>query len=136
MANEKNLRPSEYKLSQEEEKKGGIRSGEVRREKKALRETLNYLLELQLKDKRGEPVLNPIDGKPMDYQTSGMVKLAIDYAKGDHDAIRLVQSIKGEETKNVKLDADINANVDLSTMADDILFDIADKLQNIEDSPD
>lgn len=34
MANEQNLRPSEYKLSQEEAKKGGIKSGEVRREKK------------------------------------------------------------------------------------------------------
>lgn len=30
MANEKNLHPSEYKLSQEEAKKGGIASGEAR----------------------------------------------------------------------------------------------------------
>ena len=31
MANEQNLRPSEYKLSQEEAKKGGINSGKARR---------------------------------------------------------------------------------------------------------
>lgn len=38
MANEQNLRPSEYKLSREEAKKGGKKSGEVRRRKKLLRE--------------------------------------------------------------------------------------------------
>ena len=45
MANEQNLRPSEYHLSQEEAKRGGIRSGEVRRAKKQrgdiLREIVN-----------------------------------------------------------------------------------------------
>ena len=40
MANEKNLRPSEYKLSQEEAKKGGIASGEARRRKRDLRRAL------------------------------------------------------------------------------------------------
>ena len=44
MANEQNLRPCEYKLSQEEAKKGGIRSGEVRRARKTLREELLALL--------------------------------------------------------------------------------------------
>ena len=41
MANEQNLRPSEYKLSQEEAKRGGIRSGEVRRENAIMKKTLN-----------------------------------------------------------------------------------------------
>ena len=44
MANEQNLRPSEYKLSQEEAKKGGIKSGQVRREKKILKELLEEAL--------------------------------------------------------------------------------------------
>ena len=34
MANEQNLRPSEYQLSQEEAKKGGINSGKARRAKR------------------------------------------------------------------------------------------------------
>lgn len=46
MANEKNLKPSEYKLSQEEAKKGGKKSGEVRREKKLFRETCELLLSM------------------------------------------------------------------------------------------
>ena len=53
MANEQNLRPSEYKLSQEEAKKGGIASGEARRAKKDLRLALEMLLEKDFSDKRG-----------------------------------------------------------------------------------
>lgn len=45
MANEQNLRPGEYKLSQEEAKKGGINSGKARREKATMRKTLEMLLE-------------------------------------------------------------------------------------------
>lgn len=45
MANEQNLRPSEYKLSQEEAKRGGIRSGEVRKEKATMKKTLEMLLD-------------------------------------------------------------------------------------------
>ena len=53
MANEQNLRPSEYKLSQEEAKKGGIASGEARRAKRDLRLALEMLLEKDFKDKKG-----------------------------------------------------------------------------------
>jgi hypothetical protein len=54
LANEQNLRPSEYKLSQEEAKKGGINSGKARRQKKLLRECLEILLEKEMTDKKGE----------------------------------------------------------------------------------
>lgn len=50
MANEQNLRPSEYKLSQEEAKKGGINSGKARREKKTIQKILSELLDGQIKD--------------------------------------------------------------------------------------
>lgn len=45
MANEQNLKPSEYKLSQEEAKKGGVNSGISRRRKKAFRELFEAMLE-------------------------------------------------------------------------------------------
>lgn len=45
MANEQNLRPCEYKLSQEEAKKGGIASGKARREKADLKRQLQVFLE-------------------------------------------------------------------------------------------
>ena len=44
MANEQNLKPGEYKLTLEEQKKGGIASGESRRQKKTMRETLEQML--------------------------------------------------------------------------------------------
>ena len=50
MANEQNLRPSEYKLSQEEAKKGGINSGKARREKKTIQKILADLLDSEIKD--------------------------------------------------------------------------------------
>lgn len=49
MANEQNLRPSEYKLSQEEAKRGGIASGEARRRKRDLRNALENLLNADVK---------------------------------------------------------------------------------------
>lgn len=56
MANEQNLRPSEYKLSQEEAKKGGIASGEARRRKRDLRRALEALLEKDFKDNAGKSI--------------------------------------------------------------------------------
>ena len=56
MANEQNLHPSEYKLSQEEAKKGGIASGEARRRKRDLRQALEMLLEKDFTDKKGNVI--------------------------------------------------------------------------------
>ena len=44
MANVENLKPGEYKLSQEEAKKGGINSGKARREKKTMKQVLEMML--------------------------------------------------------------------------------------------
>lgn len=56
MANSRNLRPGEYKLSQEEAKKGGIASGESRRRKRDLRQALEMLLEKEYKNGKGETI--------------------------------------------------------------------------------
>lgn len=52
MANEQNLRPSEYKLSQEEAKKGGKRSGEVRRQRRTFAELFNSYLDKPIQDEQ------------------------------------------------------------------------------------
>jgi hypothetical protein len=49
VANEQNLRPSEYKLSQEEQKKGGINSGIARRKKATMKAMLEKLLDEEYK---------------------------------------------------------------------------------------
>lgn len=52
MANEQNLRPGEHKLTVEEQKRGGIKSGEVRRYKRDLRKVMEMLLEKEYTDKQ------------------------------------------------------------------------------------
>ena len=52
MANEQNLKPGEYKLTLEEQKKGGIASGKARQEKATMKKTLEMLLDS--KSKKGE----------------------------------------------------------------------------------
>lgn len=54
MANEQNLRPSEYKLSQEEQKRGGIASGKARREKATLKKAMQVLLNETYTDRNGK----------------------------------------------------------------------------------
>lgn len=47
--NEENLKPSEYKLSQEEAKKGGINSGKARRKKADMRDAVQAMLDGEYK---------------------------------------------------------------------------------------
>ena len=76
MANEKNLRPAEYKLSVEEAKRGGIASGKARREKRTMREMLKMCLDMT--DKKGRTfqelatlglIQGAIKGKALNYRT-------------------------------------------------------------------
>lgn len=89
MANEQNLRPSEYKLTQEEQKKGGIASGEARRKKRDLRKAFEVLLEKTVtKDKEGNEI-------------SGAEALALKQfekaLKGDTRAFEVVRDTSGQK---------------------------------------
>lgn len=76
MANEQNLRPSEYKLSQEEAKKGGKRSGETRRAKRDLRRALEMMLEKDYHDKNGNVIsgTDAIAAKLFEQAMSGNIR--------------------------------------------------------------
>ena len=56
MANEQNLKPCEYKLTREEQKKGGIASGKARRQKANLRKLAQEVLDGTYHDKNGQEV--------------------------------------------------------------------------------
>ena len=56
MANIENLKPGEYKLTLEEQKKGGIASGEVRREKATFKNAVKWLVESDIKITEGSLV--------------------------------------------------------------------------------
>ena len=53
MANEQNLRPGEYQLTQEEQKRGGKASGEARRRKANLRKAFREAMETTYHGKDG-----------------------------------------------------------------------------------
>lgn len=98
MANEQNLRPSEYKLSQEEAKKGGIASGEARRKKKTLRELVELFGELGVNPDTRK--LMKQLGIPEDLMTRKMqpvVALFNKANKGDVSAFNAIRDIIGEK---------------------------------------
>lgn len=87
MANEQNLRPGEYKLSQEEAKKGGIASGEARREKATMRKTLERMLN----------ATNSKGNKYSDNIALGLIANAIDKKKGGNpEAYKVIAKMLGE----------------------------------------
>lgn len=98
MANEQNLRPSEYKLSQDEAKKGGIASGEARRKKKTLRELVELFGELGVNPDTRK--LMKQLGIPEDLMTRKMqpvVALFNKANKGDVSAFNAIRDIIGEK---------------------------------------
>ena len=109
MANrEDNLRPSEYKLSQDEAKKGGIASGEARRRKRDLRLALEALLEKDYTDKHGNTM-------------SGAEAIALKQLekalKGDTKAFEVVRDTVGQKPiEKVALGANDEAKNELAEL--------------------
>lgn len=107
MANEQNLRPCEYKLSQEEAKKGGINSGKARREKRDLRKALEMLLEKDCMNDCGEIVsgTEAITAKLFEQAMKGNVK-----------AFETIRSTVGQDpvqkVEQVNFDAEYNQSVE------------------------
>ena len=102
MANEQNLRPSEYKLSQEEAKKGGINSGIARREKRDLRKCLEMLLERDIPTKNGEI---------MSGAEAITAKLFEQALKGNVKAFETLRSTVGQDPIQKIMVADVDPTV-------------------------
>lgn len=102
MANEQNLRPGEYKLSQEEAKKGGIASAKARREKRDLRKALEILLEKEWQDKNG----NKLTGT--EAITAKLFEQAM---KGNIKAFETIRSTVGQDPVQKVMVADVDQTV-------------------------
>lgn len=102
MANIKNLRPSEYKLSQEEAKKGGKASAESRRRKKDLRLALEALLEHEFKDK---------SGKTMTGTEAITAKLFEQAMKGNVRAYETIRATVGQDPVQKVMIAEVDQDV-------------------------
>jgi len=129
MANEQNLRPSEYKLSQEEAKKGGINSGKTRRRKADLRKAAQAILDGTFTDKNGKP----FTGEEA-FKNSLLANLANPNSKNWGKAIDVFVKLTGadmsrEEKQQIKAQtALLKAKVDVLTGADTSALDRLDAI--------
>lgn len=96
---DENLRPCEYKLSQEEAKKGGIRSGQVRKQKKTVAEYLRKWAdgEVSEKDKKELEALGL--SEEATNRTLLVVPLIQKASKGDTKALQMALELLGEDKK-------------------------------------
>ena len=119
MANEQNLIPKDSSQSREEAKKngqlGGIASGKARRERKAMKETLETLLSMPLKNGQ-EADLDEIQslaatkGKNITVQEAIMLAQIQKAMKGDTKAAEYVRDTIGQKPDN-KMNIDMKLPV-------------------------
>lgn len=107
--NEENLRPIQKgQLSKEELKKrqsnGGKKSGQVRRERKAFKESLLMLLDMKAPEQIGVQIkktLPKLKDKDLNYQNAILVSLLQQAVKGNTKAVELIRDTIGEKPKEV-----------------------------------
>lgn len=92
MANVQNLRPGEYKLTLEDQKKGGKNSVSARRRKKNLFEITRMVLELGVVNPKQRAALEKLGINPDDLtNNAALVVSMLDKAmKGDVQAAKLI----------------------------------------------
>lgn len=99
---EDNLRPSEYKLTLEEQKKGGIKSGEVRRQKKTMQEIAKYILSMSIQKGEKNSVediqnLAELKGKNISVDEAILIKQVEKALKGDINSATFVRDTAGQK---------------------------------------
>lgn len=102
MANEQNLRPGEYQLTLEEQKKGGIASGEARRKKRDIRLALEMLLEKEFKDRNGNAITGAEAIAAKQFEKA---------MKGDTKAFEVVRDSAGQKPVDKVMIADVDQSV-------------------------
>ena len=118
MANEQNLIPFTNEQSREEAKKngakGGKKSGEVRRQRKAFKEQMELLLSLPVKNEEYRTYMENlgIDEDNMDNQMLIVMSIFTKAMKGDLEAFR--------EIKELMNDMGTNTNSDRVVIVDDL----------------
>lgn len=102
--------PKTHKLTKEDMSKGGLKSSEVRREKRKMKELINMAFSALVKDENGEDVTRKV------LAAVNLVKRASD---GDLKAIELALKVNGEYQN--KLDISTSSNSLKISLGDNIL---------------
>lgn len=108
-------------------RKGGVKSGEVRRRKRTIRETLQAMLDCQIPDSEKQEALKALgfEGTFRDGMTLAMLEKA---CRGDVEAGRFVRDSVGEKPRegvDVSLDEKPLASIDLTKLSDEQLQQLA-----------
>lgn len=110
MANEQNLRPSEYKLSQEEAKKGGINSGKSRREKKTIQKILADYLDNDVQSNKSLKKIADTAGITSEQSIKELVTAVCilnTLKKGDVDKLSSIMGLLGEGVEKEDTNKDV-----------------------------
>lgn len=118
MANEQNLIPQAHKLTLEEQSLGGKKSGEVRRKRKAIKEQMELLMSLPVKNEKGKKILEEfgIDENNIDNQ---MLMIVVQYnkaIKGDLEAFKLFQNVLEPPSENEGFENEIEDTSETDAM--------------------
>jgi hypothetical protein len=108
-------------------RKGGVKSGEARRRKRTIRETLQAMLDCQIPDSEKQAALKALgfDGTFRDAMSMAMLDKA---SRGDVEAGRFVRDSVGEKPRegvDVILDEKPLASIDMSKLSDEQLQQLA-----------
>lgn len=108
MANEKNLIPFTERTESEVRElnaKGGRKSGETRRRKKAMREAMKDLLSMPVVNMEvyNQTAMMGIDPENIDNQTAVLCRLILSAQCGDVSAAREIRSIIGEDNEAARI---------------------------------
>lgn len=117
MANNENLKP--VRTTDEARKRGaagGKKSGEARRQKKTMEQSLQILLNLAvsdstLTDPEDNDTFNKVKGKNLTVQDKMLVEVIKKALKGDLKAIEFLRDTSGQkpvDKKNVKQDVNVH----------------------------
>ena len=109
MANEQNLIPFSKRSEREAREngaKGGKKSGEVRRQRKAFREQMELLLSLPVKNEEHKAFMKQlgIDEENMDNQMMLLMSVFNRAMKGDLEAFREIKGVVSDMGKNASSD--------------------------------
>lgn len=98
MANEQNLIPQAHVLSVEEQSRGGKASVQTKRKRKALRDSMNMLLEMQPSAKDFNKLIEA-GYEPEEIDNSLLITLALfnESKKGNVKAIKELRNLIGED---------------------------------------
>lgn len=114
MANESNLlRPEDLTPEQRREnaRKAGIASAKAKKERKAIKEQLEMLLELPLKDKNAKTKIKKlgINADNLNNQMAMVISIYQKALKGDVNAFKEIRDTIGEKPQeNINLSGNVN----------------------------